>query len=201
MKTAHDVIQGLAALGEHSAREIAYEPTGVEPKYHPLLGAAVTPDGRLRYVREGSTPFMIDAICSMGITTQTVLGDSTPYRVNFSTKVHDPLNQVTTGASWAFTAVAAAAYFVLAEVAIDIADSVDWLAADRADMTIQGAVAKDLATWVGIGVEARPSPLVLSGFRGFSLAAGDAIYIRVVQDCGTDRDIDTALSSIIIGHV
>jgi hypothetical protein len=155
----------------------------------------------MKIVGGGAGGIVIDAICTIGaLSTQTVLGDTTPYRVDFTHKVHDPLNQVTTGASWAFTAAAAGTYFVLAEVVLNIA-VVDWITDDRADMTLQGDVSDDLATWVGIGIIAEPSPLPLIGFRGFALDAGDEIYIRIQQDCGTDRTITTALSSIVIAHV
>jgi len=142
----------------------------------------------------------IDAVCTLS-SSQTVLGDTTPYRVNFNTVVYDPLAQVTTGASWAFTAAAAGTYLVFASVPLNIAGGVDWVTADRADLTIQGTVSRTLATWTGIGVVASPADLTLEGFRGVTLAATNTLYIRVVQDCGTDRTIDTAIANIIIAHV
>lgn len=154
----------------------------------------------MKIVGAASGAFAIDAICNAGGSVQTVLGDTTPYRVNFGSVVYDPRSQVTTGASWAFTARVAGTYFLLTDVALNIA-SVDWLTGDRADLSIQGAWSEDIATWLGIGITAEPAPLVLRGMRGFPLNAGDAIYIQAQQDCGTNRTITSALSSIIIGHV
>lgn len=150
----------------------------------------------------GGAGFALDAICTMSaIPAQTVLGDATPYRVDFDDVLHDPLSQVTTGASWAFTAAATGTYIVFACAPLDIGDSTDWVTADRVDMTLEGAVSEVLQTWVGIAVEARPAPIPLRGFYAAALDAADVIYVRLVQDCGTDRDIESAEAVIVIGHV
>jgi hypothetical protein len=141
----------------------------------------------------------VDAVYTM-TTTNTVLGDATPKRLNFNHQEHDPKGQVTTGASWAFTAASAGMYLVWVSAPLSISLT-NWVAADRADLTIQGAVSKSLCTWVGIPVTAEPSNILLSGWRGFALAQGDVIYAQVVQDSGTDFDIDEALATIIVGHV
>lgn len=199
-KTAHDIVEGLRGLSAHGARKIAYEPTGVPPGYHPILGAAVTEDGRLRSVTQGVTPLIIDAIYTMS-TTNTVLGDSTPKRLNFNHQEHDPLGQVTTGASWAFTAQAAGVYLFLVNAPLSIGGGVDWLAADRADLSLQGDVNEVVCTWVGVGIAAEPGQLRLDGLRPVVLDVGDVVYAQIVQDCGTDRNVDEAIAAMVIAHV
>lgn len=156
----------------------------------------------MRIVGAGVGALAVDAVCGMNPTpSQTVLGDGTPYRVDFDDVIHDPLGQVTTGASWAFTAATAGIYLVFASAPLSIGGGIDWVDADRADLSVQGDVNETLCTWVGIGVSAQPANVLLNGFRGVSLAAGDVLYIRIIQDCGTDRDIDAAVANIIVGHV
>ncbi len=198
--TGTDVAWALTNLHEKIAKDIESTPTGVTPGYNPLVGATILPNGKLRYAREGASPFMVDAIYTMS-TTNTVLGDTTPKRLNFNHQIHDPLSQVTTGASWAFTAAAAGAYIVLVSAPLSIADGTPWVTADRADLTIQGDVSGTVATWTGIGVTAQPGELRLDGVTAFALAAGDVIYTQMQQDCGTDRDVDDAIAIIVIGHV
>lgn len=195
---AEDTARALLGLSQHVAKQVDDAPTGVAPGYHPALGGAVLPNGKLRYVAPG-TALILDAACGMS-TTNTVLGDATPKRLNFNAVTHDPRSQVTTGASWAFTAAAPGLYLVLVTAPLNVA-TVDWVAGDRADLTLQGDVSATLATWTGMGIVAEPSDLPLLGFAAVTLAAGDVIYAQIAQNSGTDRTVDEAVAQLIVAHV
>lgn len=96
MATPHDVVKELSLLHTDAAKRIAYVPTGVEPGYHPSLGATVTPDGRLRYVG-GGPPSALIAYHSD--TTQTILSGAED-RINFNVVDRDPDSLVTIGSGW-----------------------------------------------------------------------------------------------------
>ncbi len=148
----------------------------------------------------GGAGITVDAIYTMS-TTNTVLGDTTPKRLNFNSQKHDPGCTVTTGSSWAFTAPATSTYLVMVNAPLSIGLGATWLVTDRADLTIQGAVNIAMCTWTGIELVGQPGNLLLSGFRGIPLDQGDVIYAQFVQDSGTNYNIDEAIASIVIAHV
>lgn len=73
-KTAHDIVAGLSGLHAKEATKIARAPTGVTPGYNRKLGAAVTEDGRLRYVAESG---LIGALAFGAGTVSTTSGTAT----------------------------------------------------------------------------------------------------------------------------
>lgn len=103
MASSEDVARELHRLGEATARKIDQEPTGVEPGYNFAVGAAILPNGRLRYAG-ASSRIAIYELSSDTTRTASFFG-----RINFDSPIVAGVG-VTTGASWAFAPPAEGVY-------------------------------------------------------------------------------------------
>lgn len=107
---------------------------------------------------------------------------------NFSTKVIDVpgVDNVTTGASWKFTAPRAGIYLVNARLVFQAYTG--WVESEKADLRLylNNTTLVSYIAWnsdTGTGASSTKS---LSGFTTISLAAGDYIDVRLYFDAGAD---------------
>lgn len=113
MATSTDAARVIHGLTKKAAEQITRAPTGIEPGFDPETGIAWTEDGRARYRGNGNRAL---AICKfsggVNITHSTVI-------LNFDSVLHDPNGQVTTGASWIFTATYAGWYQIIVSLSME----------------------------------------------------------------------------------
>lgn len=200
--TANDVARAWADLHEKRAKEIARQPTGVTPGYNPRLGATITEDGRLRYVRGANTGDTLTETMVLARVshTQTVPGDGEDLRVNFNSKTFDPYGCVRTGPAWVFTMPIPGGIITASVwVAIEIGD-LGWGATDVIELAgLSTSENRTIDRFSGIEIASGfPQQITLGGEEYFEMEAGDELYFLVGQDSGLQRDVITSQTRIII---
>lgn len=152
------------------------------------------------------TPAMIHAQRGLVVSATTAADvdyanlDDT--RVNFATVDYDPGADVTTGASWVYTAPATGWYrFVVTDAFVD-PRSAAWGANAyvQMDLYVNGSIASTLAYFESGGTAGTDQWVLLHGSRAVSMTAGQTAYIHFVNESSATRRL-TAFTALEIYRV
>jgi hypothetical protein len=123
----------------------------------------------------------------------TLVNDSATARINFDTVNYDPGADITTGASWVYTAPATAWYDIHFVEAFVARNGFAWVAGSgcRIDVHVNGSAVGTIGFQECESAANNAFTLWVAGNRAVSLTSGQTIDLRIVNSSGAQRELES----------